>query len=435
MTLESKLSLEPIRFLLPRSLRLQRFHRFQKLPYDIRYLIWNHVIFTPGIHFLELFDTMDTPDVDMYAAAVATGADGGLITTLSETHIEDDLDSDWFLQTATLKPAYPIARADNSYYLIRNKTLAQLRDSYFEAAILVERELARPGNLILENAQLVTLQQSLDIVCIDYPYIESSDIKYPDTEDSDIEDFDMESPFNDWVEHLNLKQLAKIRRLAVRYHHGWQIQDVVCRFCGEAHRQQQSYSAPRHVYEFAALFKNLEEFYFIDYMAVRTSTRKYRIPFTSCSVFRQALNMCLESDTPRRRFACGQEGRTYFEVDPKSDQIHTRVFTMLPKLRVEYGKYCRREKKGPARPEKVRFGVLGCEWNADEKLTPSGYLESQTNSSGRKRPMQRSRKRPRKPVSIVGPVSQPVYTSILPVIFGDAGRSHFNFSLEISLPR
>lgn len=262
---------ETIRFVVPRS--LQQFDLFWKLPYDIRHMIWECVIFTPGIHFLKFVETVDTPAVHTH---VFTGPNSGLSTTLPERRIENMQDAETFFHTATLKPVYPFACADNSYYIVLNKTLTLLRDSYDEAADLVEKVLAQPGNLTLANGQLAMLQRSSDVVCIDYPNMAHG------------------RHLGRWAEHLQLDQLAKIRRLAVRYHHGWDSQEMVCGYCGRVHSYHGKNPSPRHVYEFAALFKNLEDFYFIDCLTVRSSSRpshcsgeeqsKYSALFTSCSV-------------------------------------------------------------------------------------------------------------------------------------------------------
>ncbi|KAI3332734.1 hypothetical protein F4824DRAFT_503725 [Ustulina deusta] len=398
----SKLQQGPLCFIVPQS--LQRFDIFWKFPYDIRHMIWEEVIFTPGIHFLKFVETLDAPAVRMQAS---TGANsGGSLATLPQRRAEGMRDSDTLLYSATLKPVFPFACADNSHYIAMNKTLAQLRDSCEEAQTLVEKVLAQPGNLTLGDGQLVLLQRSSDVLCIDYPNMTHA--RY----------------LGRWAEHLDLDQLAKVRRLAVRYHHEWDNHDLVCGYCGRVHSYPGKHPYPRHVYEFAALFKNLEDFYFIDYLAVRKSPRSPR-----CA--HQAQN----SDGPRERFSSGEGGRTYFEVDPESCRTHTRVYETLSWLRNSYIVHCMCKSQGPPRPENVRFKVLGCEWDSDQKLAPPKRLGTQTTPTRKKRSRNHTSDLTTTSQSsstvVYGSVPQPPSASTLPVVFGDAGKSNFDFSLEI----
>ncbi|KAI0513141.1 hypothetical protein F5B22DRAFT_274621 [Xylaria bambusicola] len=403
MTQPSSLRLEPIRFVLPSS--LQRFDLFWKFPYDIRHMIWEYVIFTPGIHFLKFVETANTATVHTRTSAGANS--NGPPVTLLDRHTEGTRDSETFPHTATLKPIYPLANADNSYYTALNKTLARLHDSCNEAAVLVEKVLAQPGNLTLNDGQLAMLQRSSDVVCIDYPNMIHA------------------RHLGHWAEQLDLEQLAKIRRLAVRYHHEWDGQDIVCGYCGRVHSYHGKHSNPRHVYEFAALFKNLKEFYFIDYLTIRSPSRS---PLQS--------DQKQNSYGPGRRFAGSGGGRTYFEVYPEAYKTHTRVRETLSWLRNNYIVHCMSKSQGPARPEQVRFGILGCEWDADQKLTTPKRPGALTTPASRKR----SRKRTRSLESCsqnsstvsYGPLPQPTNVSTFPIVFGDARNSTLNFSLEIS---
>lgn len=195
----SKTRLGPLCFAVPRS--LQRFDIFKKFPYDIRHLIWEEVIFTPGIHFLKLVETIDTPAIPRHVSTEANS--GRSLVTLPESQAAGVVSAEDLVYSATLKPIFPLPCADNSHHIAMNKTLAQLRESCDEAKSLVDKVLAQPCNLTLRGGQLILLHRSSDVVCIDYPNITQA--RY----------------LGEWAEHLDLDQLAKIRRLAVRYHHEW----------------------------------------------------------------------------------------------------------------------------------------------------------------------------------------------------------------------
>ncbi|KAJ8124896.1 hypothetical protein O1611_g8743 [Lasiodiplodia mahajangana] len=400
MALPSELPSGPLRFTVPRS--LQRFDLFCKFPYDIRHMIWEEVIFTPGIHFLKFVETIDAPAIQTHAS-VGTNS-GGSLVTLPERGTVVPLDSKGLVYSATLKPIFPHTCADNSHYITMNKTLAQLRGSCNEAKSLVERVLAQPGNLTLDGGQLVLLQRSSDVVCIEYPNITHARF------------------LGKWADHLDLDQLAKVRRLAIRYHHEWD-NNLVCGYCGRVHAYHGRHPYPRHVYEFASLFKNLETFYFIDYLTVRKPPRSPRCPHEARG-----------SGNPRERFASGEGSRTYFEVDSESCTTHTRVHETLSWLRNNYINHCMCKSRGPPRPETVRFKVLACEWDSDQKLAPTKRSGTQATPSKKRRTRSRTSDLRTSSQNVIisnDSLSQPTNVNILPVVFGDGGKSKFDFSLEV----
>ncbi|KAI0537725.1 hypothetical protein GGR58DRAFT_330156 [Xylaria digitata] len=399
MARTSKSQPAPLRFTLPPG--FQRFDIFWKFPYDIRYMIWEEAIFTPGIHFLKFVETLDTPAIPTHASTGAN-SDGSLVTP-PERHVEGTRDSSGRIYSATLKPVFPFACTDNSYYITMKETLAQLRDSCNEAEALVQKVFAQPGNLTLDDGQLVLLNRSSDILCIDYP--DMTHARY----------------LGRWAEHLNLNQLANVRRLAVRYHHEWDNHDPVCTYCGRVHSYHGKHPHPRHVYEFAALFKNLEDFYFIDYLAVRKPPRLPHCP-----------HQAQTSGGPWERFTSGRGGRTYFEVDPETCTTQTRVYETLAWLQNNYLSHCMCKSRGPSRPDSVRFKVLGCEWDSDQKLAPP---KRQTALTRKKRTRKHTSNLTIPPLdpstSTYGYLPRTLNTNPLPVVFGDGGKSKFDFTLEI----
>lgn len=380
---------ESLRFTVPRS--LQQFSCFLKLPYDIRHMIWEDEIFTPGIHFLKL---VESPNASPQYTS-STGADRVRpVATLPEERMDGTLVDD-VVYSATLKPIFGLLRANNSHYVVKNETLSRLSDSCGEARYLVQKVLEQPGNLRLNDGQLILLQRSSDIVCIDYPDIAHTRC------------------LGKWAEHLDLDQLAKVRRLAIRYHHEWD-NDLVCAHCGRVHSHVGKHPYPRHVYEFAALFKNLEAFYFIDYLTLRTPQR-----------------FGPGSGAPTTKFASGECSRIYFEVNPETCTTHTRVHETMSWLRNNYVVHCKCKSRGPSNPENVRFGVLGCEWDLDEKLTPVKRWGTQTMTPTKKKRSRNHTSSGDSSILLRGSLPQPTNPSTLPVVFGDAGKSQFDFSLDL----
>ncbi|KAI0441040.1 hypothetical protein F4803DRAFT_437528 [Xylaria telfairii] len=389
MALSSTMRPEPLRFTVARV--FQQFTCFLRLPYDIRHMIWESQIFTPGIHFLKLVESPNpSPE---YTSS--TGADRDEpITTLPEERTNGTL-VDHIVHSAILKPIFSLLRANTSHYVARNKTLSRLFDSCSEARYLVQKVLEQPGNLRLNDGQLILLQRSSDIVCIDYPGIAHNRC------------------LGKWAEHLDLDQLAKIRRLAIRYHHEWD-NDLVCAHCGRVHSHAGKHPYPRHVYEFAALFKNLEAFYFIDYLTLRTPQR-----------------VAPGSGASAARFASGECSRIYFEVNPETCTTHTHVHETMSWLRNNYVLHCKFNSRGPSNPETVRFGVLGCEWDLDEKPTPVKRWGTRAMTPAKKKRSRNHKSLGDSSILLRESLPQPTNTSTLPVVFGDGGKSQFDFSLDL----
>ncbi|KAL7623675.1 hypothetical protein AAE478_005227 [Parahypoxylon ruwenzoriense] len=363
---------------------LRQFHRFANFPFDIRHQIWENIIFTPGIHFLKF--VINSEILENGSDSPADDSDG--TADGSSTLPTEGKGAKRPKFTGTLQPVYPFAAADKSYYLTMNKTFTQLSLTCNEARQLVEKLISRPANLTLDNGRLVLLERSSDIVCIGYPVLLRS------------------SGLGRWADNLDLEQLGKIRRLAVRYCSNWDNQSQVCNTCGRVHIFRRD-PRPRHVFEFAALFKNLETFYFMDCLA---------IPY----------------EYKGERFASGEGGRTYYEADPQYCKVTTHVFKTLEWVRDNYIQHCQKNSKGPADPDKVKFKVLTCEWDSEE-LSPVKRQELRAD-----RPLKQQKARAAaladgmKKLSLAGASNpNPKISSGLPVVFGDDGQYKFEFSMEI----
>ncbi|KAI0008995.1 hypothetical protein F4779DRAFT_584787 [Xylariaceae sp. FL0662B] len=389
-----------IHFPLPTS--LQKFTCFAALPFDIRYQIWEEIIYTPGIHFLKFVASDDSIEED--EAYSSDGDSEGVVDSVSPPLTKEEVAVKLSRFTGLLKPVFPLAAADMSYYPTMNKTLAQLSSTCNEAKQLVETFVSRPGNLKLDNGSLVLLERSSDIVCIDYPNMTST------------------RGLGKWADDLNLEQLAKIRRLAIRYSTEWDEESRVCSTCGRVHDVRRRHTRPRHVYEFAAMFKNLETFYFIDYLTVR---KRRDEPECTCTK--------PESRDNSEHFACGKGGRTYHEVDRGSWKINTSVYSTLAWVQENYASHCRKYYKRRTDPEKVKFKVLACEWDTD-KLGPIKHQEPRSGRPCTKR--QRTHgcdlTNSFKKLKLGDlPISEPERVDTLPVVFGDCGKSKFEFAIKI----
>ncbi|KAI1106413.1 hypothetical protein F4804DRAFT_42800 [Jackrogersella minutella] len=386
---------------------LERFSCFSDFPYDIRLQIWETIIYTPGIHFLKFEHNDDAVVEDSDSVT----DDGESITDrMPVSEIGKGTKQAKF--TSTLKPVFPFPAADKSYYLTMNKTITQLSLACNEAKSLIDGLISRPGNLILDNGRLVLLERSSDIVCFDYPGASwSRSLGY-------------------WADQLDLEQLSRIRRVAIRYSTKWDEECRVCRTCGIIHNFHRNHdnTRPRHAYEFAALFKNLETFYFMDCLAVRKQRDK-SMP-TSCIYAKQAYGDRGE------HFASGEGGRTYYEVDPQHCKVNTHVFRTLEWVRDNYITHCQKRSKGHANPESVKFKVLTCEWDTEE-LVPIKQLESKPTRAGNKgyRTQVANVTHDMKKLKLTDAhrLSTPdtkLYSG-LPVVFGDGGKSKFEFTVEV----
>ncbi|KAI0384688.1 hypothetical protein F5Y04DRAFT_247564 [Hypomontagnella monticulosa] len=387
-------------FSLPVPMDLQRFTCYRSLPYEVRLKIWEEIIYTPGIHFLKFgpndkADTNSTSGSESGSGTVtATGNNDSTTDRQSQPQAERKAKKAKF--SSTLQPIFSLPAADKSYYLTMNKTLTQLSLTCREAKDLINRLSSYKGNLTLDDGRLVLLEKSCDIVCFDYPGITRS------------------RRLGYWASRLDLDQLSHVRRVALRYCSKWDEECAVCRTCGIIHDFDHSanHTRPRHAYEFASMFKNLETFYFIDYMAVRRPSDQ--------------INKAWKNQA--QRYASGEAGRSYFEVSPHYFKVNPQVYHTAIWARDNYVAHCKKYSIGPANPEKVKFRILASEWD-DGELVPAKRQE-----------------RPRVRVSSLiddmknlslGKIPAPdtkLYSGILPVTFGDRGKSQFEFTFKMPFP-
>ncbi|KAI1262391.1 hypothetical protein F5Y18DRAFT_430288 [Xylariaceae sp. FL1019] len=379
---------------------LESFHLFALFPYDIRHLVWQQAVFQPGIHFLKFVDT---------ATSIVARFHNLSFADARSTEKTQDAHKPIF--SATLQPLFANERADSSHCVVVRKVLAKFRTVCQESKSIVDKLEARLGNLFLDDGRLVLLEKSLDIVCIDYPNLGD----FPHHSSTAEVDH-----LGRWTNHLDLDQLAKIRHLAVRYHHEWD-NNQLCAICGRVHSSQfTQHPYPRHVYEFAALFENLETFYFVDPLILRRPTTQ---------------DDCPQSRSATVSFASGGERRKHFEVTPASCVSHTCVFDTLSWIHENYVSYCLRTKRGAAHPESVGFKVLGCDWMPDWRTLPAKRPRRASTSNRVKGPRVagtsgRRIMTPKPPVSSRGDAS--TSDNIFPVVLGNKPVSTVDFAPELS---
>ncbi|KAK8094797.1 hypothetical protein PG997_001482 [Apiospora hydei] len=332
-----------LHFIMPPG--LERFPLFFSLPYDIRYKIWKEVVYVPGIHFLK-FEAPRTPPRRPNSDEDSDREDDDAASSQSSRRQPRERQRDATpLYSANLKPIYPLPAADLSYYITANKNLTKLSLSCGEAAELLRMSTNKPGNLVLDSARLISLAGSDDVICIDYP------------------DLNWSRNLGSWASKLNQTQLDSVRRLAVKYHPEWDEDRRRCRLCGRVHGSVKPH-VHHHLYEFAALFKNLERFYFIDYHTIRRSVSKDLSRLSLDNEPRWPGPSSGHGIAGGQKFLSG--GRTYYELDPQDCQLNSKVFAKLDWVRSEYITYCKADPERHSNPAKVKFWVLGCEWDYEQ---------------------------------------------------------------------
>lgn len=425
-----------LHFKLPAGLGI--FSRFKDLPYDIRHKIWEHLMYTPGIHFLKFERnrvSRFSSDDDHENSSTDGGLSGSTVNTSSSQGSRRSgsgvvVNKPIKRYSATLKPVLPLPSADLSYHVTKSKTLAQLSDSCNEAAFEVSRATSQPDNLTLDNGRLITLAKSFDIVCIDYP-----DLPYT-------------RRLGQWASDLDTAQLAKIHHIAVRYHPSWDEERYLCRVCGLYHEVlpgSRKNQAPRkHLYEFAALFPNLETFYLIDHLIVRRpllSEDEHADP-RWLGPSDRARFMAELPVSKGRPETFESRGLTYLEVDRrlcKVCKVHSHVFNMLEWVQENYVAFCERKARHKHKDlNSVRFAVLACEW-AQKKLV-AGKEQRAVGLKKRRRKELTRRMVVQEDHVLIEAMNAlklestyrdyPVPPS-LPVVFGDEGRSAFAFTLTV----
>ncbi|KAK4061347.1 hypothetical protein Trihar35433_9674 [Trichoderma harzianum] len=399
-----------IKFEIPEEHRT--FSPFPRLPPELRQQIWREAVSTPGMSFVKLesrgrnwrWVSLNRP----FSQAISD----------SGSNKSDDLDEIALevknevaprrLWDTRLVPMSANQKSDISSYHGLNKQLAALLTTCGESHDMVNNLMRKKGAVRSSSGKLVALAGSSDIIFLEY---------FPSELFESGCSYDIDP---------NCPSLDNIRRVAVRYCHQWQEKPVpsVCPLCGLVHEAaNNSVIYPNHLYHFLARhLPNLEEFYFVDYFLLRKA-----VPSNPDSA----------DNWPPRKYKCGP--RTYYEADSKAWDMKPQVLRMQEWLQDRFIRYAKASQLSRHKsPEKVRFGVLACEWD----IAPPVSLKTQPAPpapKGRNKRMmyedhalrrQRLRRKSRNAKS----VSPNVVAANVPFIFGNPDNS-FEFTFEVDWRR
>ncbi|KAH7257693.1 hypothetical protein BKA59DRAFT_119104 [Fusarium tricinctum] len=413
----------PVKFEIPHDCRT--FAPFARLPPEIRAQIWQSTLDTPGMHFLKI-------DTDWHPA---TGIGRWWI---KESHLlHNILDEEGenidpiALEVkreirptskvhATLKPLYPTPQADISYYTNLHQQLAKLSVTCNESATISRSLTDRPTTFRLDSGRIVSLNTSSDVIYLEYvpPDIYEDNIRFSKA--------------------LSCPGLDQVRKVAVRYCHKWYERQLSrrCPNCGQIHNVPAGMRYPRHLYRFLAQYlPNLEQFYFVDYLILRKSPGIEEQTLEESKEFSK--NVVAKPGT------CRFEGgnRSYFEADAQDWNVNSRVFKVNSWLQEQFVKYAKTSKLSKHKnPEKVKFGVLACEWNVEPptepKKAPAMPIKKGRNkrAHSEERPLSRARR-----LSIrrgTGSVTERLpysLTAQYPFVFDAGGSNKFEFTFSMPL--
>ncbi|POR34576.1 Uncharacterized protein TPAR_05238 [Tolypocladium paradoxum] len=354
----------PVKFKVPDGCRL--FTAFPRLPPEIRQQIWEAYLTNPGINFVKL-ETLDPrwrwgmPT----ARTPVPGSGGGSSGKGSEMSSpmddigmvvknEASIQRTWHAKLVAESRDW---RADISNYEELYRQLHVLTRTCFESLTLTQSLASRAGVLRLNNKNIVALDGSPDLVYLDYfpPefYHTNCDL-----------DFKIDCP-----------GLELVRRAAVRFSHSWHPKNVsnICRLCGKPHEGLEPGNYPAHLYQFLArCMPKLEDFYLIDYFIVPKTNEEKGDPMCLDEEESFCKNARPEPRPPQvfraknRRFheiSDGGASDREWKIDPKTR--HVRAWLQDSFVRYAKASKISRHKD----PEKVRFGVLACQWDISVAVT------------------------------------------------------------------
>lgn len=251
----------PFKFHVPAECR--SFTLFPRLPIEIRHKIWEAYLSDPGINFVKLhfchrgWQSERVPLRPFTLGDVSTSTQeppdhdsGGVGLTVIQKDFKPRP-----LVHAKLVALNPYWKADTSHYEELYRQLAALSMTCAESASLVKSLVSRAGVLRMENGNIITLDNSPDLVFLDY---------LP----SDVLQFNFSLDIRLFCPGLEL-----IRRVAVRFNNSWKSANLAhCASCIASKHGAGTRFYPVHLYQFLArCLPSLEEFYLVDYYIVPTA--------------------------------------------------------------------------------------------------------------------------------------------------------------------
>ncbi|PON25178.1 hypothetical protein TGAM01_v205864 [Trichoderma gamsii] len=402
------MSAEPIRFEIPDEYRT--FLPFNRFPPEIRQQIWHESVSTPGMHFVKLESR------GRHWRWISLNRLAQLITQQQNPEKDDDFDeiahevknevTPKRLWDTRLVPVSTNQKSDISSYHDLNKQMAALATICQESKAVADSLMAKQGALKLSNGKLVTLGGSSDIIFLEYfpPELFESGCGY---------DIDPNCP-----------SLDNIKRVAVRYCHQWQEKPLptVCSLCGLVHDTTGGVIYPIHLYHFLARhLPNVEEFYFVDYFLLRKSAQSSASP----------------GKLPTRKYKCGN--RTFYEANDEHWNVKPQVTKMQTWLQDRFVRYAKASQLSRHKnPEKVRFGVLACEWDIVPPLslkappTPPAPKGRNKRMLYEEQALRRNRRRVLRQKSRNAQLmNSATFTANVPFVFGNPNNSmDFTFSVD-----
>ncbi|KAM4060675.1 RNAse P Rpr2/Rpp21/SNM1 subunit [Hirsutella rhossiliensis] len=368
----------PFKFHLPAECR--SFTLFPRLPIEVRHKIWEAYLSDPGINFVKL----QICDRGWRSQRVPLRSISlGTVTARSQEPVDDDsgsgldavdlmvIQKDFnprpFIH-AKLAAQNPHWRGDASRYEVLYRQLAVLSMTCVESANLVKNLVSRPGVLRMENGNILTLDNSPDLVFLDY---------LP----NNVYQFNFTLDIRLFCPGLDL-----VRRVAVRFSHTWKSErDTHCHSCTIPNHHAGTRTYPIHLYQFLArCLPNLEEFYFVDYFVVPRDKQQGRnlVNLASNGNGLRPLQVFRAKDRWFCEIMDGEASASKWKVEPE-------VFNIRDWLRDRFVRYAKASHTSRHKaPERVYFGVLACDWNVGRPVTrrgpsttPFGHLRAKPTSS------------------------------------------------------
>ncbi|KZZ98290.1 hypothetical protein AAL_02808 [Moelleriella libera RCEF 2490] len=317
------------------------FPLFSLLPTEIRQLIWECHVRTPGLHFLQLKSASDDwLHVESVARRRRRPRDRDSSEDMSDVLREDA--SPRPRCSAGLVSSSPCIQADQSHYRTLRRQLSVLAQTCAESRRVAQRLCRRQDTLRTRRGDIVCLGGSLDAVFLEY-----------------LDHRSYKSNLH-LAEVPDCAALGHLRRIAMPYSYAWRPVETrcACWFCRgtSAERPHDRESCcPAHLYQFLARHVPcLEEFFFVDYYIVHRSKSGL-----ACDVDMRRPGLFMRQ---KPRFWAGN--RRYHEANPRDWTVNRGVVLVIEWLRESFVRYA---KASPLcqhpQPQSVRFSVLACEWD------------------------------------------------------------------------
>ncbi|KAK5997777.1 hypothetical protein PT974_00137 [Cladobotryum mycophilum] len=390
----------PIKFHIPDECRT--FTPFPRLPPELRDQIWRTTLSAPGMHFVKLESrgrSWRWVSMSRSLSQSTTQHNSGNAEENDEIAMEVRHEvapkQMWDTQ---LVPIAPTKESDLSCYHNVHQQLTTLALTCKESLATTQSLTSRPGILRLGNGSILSLANSSDVIFLEYFPPELYETGCSFGIDPNCPDLDL------------------IKRVAVRFCHQWQEKSSpsVCTLCGQVHDSNNRVVYPMHLYQFLARhLPNLEEFFFVDYFLLRKNKDESRDQNCCPSSKR----VCHEK-SPSLTIKCGN--RTFYEANESEWNIKPQVSRLKDWVQDRFVRYAKMSRLSRhSNPEKVRFGLLACEWSITPPASQRRCLPAPTPST-----------QPRVIFRAEGVVPCRIDANV-PFIFGNGAQNVFEFTFSV----